>query len=164
MRDGSWAKFRTCIIAPQAYVEGTIDAAAYDVRISYESIHDWFQQRAAIGKRYAENAVTMQKALGRHQTALVQAMFPSGGKDPEEWVTGEEPATPKQLHYLRILADKAGEQIAFDQIENMPYVVHKGNKIRGTKANLSKLIDDFRQRAGRPARSMPGLESDKGRS
>jgi hypothetical protein len=54
-------------------------------------------------------------------------------KDPEEWVTGDEPPTAAQKSYLATLAREAGE----DAPEDL------------TKAEASKLIDDLRQRAGR---------------
>jgi hypothetical protein len=44
--DGSWQSARTCIVAPQEYLDATPDAAGYDSKISYEDIADWFGQRA----------------------------------------------------------------------------------------------------------------------
>jgi hypothetical protein len=44
VRTGAWSQFRTCMIAPNAYLGRTSDAAEYDSRISYESIRDWFVQ------------------------------------------------------------------------------------------------------------------------
>ena len=41
---GTWNLYRTCIVAPQKYLTGTLDAAEYDFGISYESIHAWFLQ------------------------------------------------------------------------------------------------------------------------
>ena len=38
-----WHKYRTCMIAPQAYLDANSEAELYDVRISYESIKEWFQ-------------------------------------------------------------------------------------------------------------------------
>ncbi|MGN6251629.1 MAG: DUF3072 domain-containing protein [Marmoricola sp.] len=35
-------------------------------------------------------------------------------KDPEDWVTGEEPMTAAQRSYLDTLARKAGEQLSAD--------------------------------------------------
>jgi len=37
----AWDGFKTCIIAPQLYLEKTSDAAGYDSTISYESIRNW---------------------------------------------------------------------------------------------------------------------------
>ena len=54
-------------------------------------------------------------------------------KDPEDWVTGEEPATGPQLSYLSTLAQQAGESVP-DGI---------------TKADASKLIDELQQKTGR---------------
>ena len=54
-------------------------------------------------------------------------------KDPEDWVTGEEPATGPQLSYLSTLAQQAGETVP--------------EKL--TKADASKLIDELQQKTGR---------------
>ncbi|WP_413453017.1 DUF3072 domain-containing protein [Georgenia phoenicis] len=55
---------------------------------------------------------------------------PSGTiKDPEDWTTGEEPATGAQLSYLGTLAREAGREVP-------------GNL---TKAQASSLIDELQQ-------------------
>ncbi|MBA3779828.1 MAG: DUF3072 domain-containing protein [Chloroflexi bacterium] len=65
-------------------------------------------------------------------------------KDPQEWVTGDEPMTGAQKSYLKTLSDQAGEP--FD--ENL------------SKADASRRIDELQQKTGRgqggrPARSQP---------
>ena len=54
-------------------------------------------------------------------------------KDPEEWVTGEEPMTGAQASYLKTLSDQAGEP--FD--EGL------------SKAAASKRIDELQRKTGR---------------
>ena len=54
-------------------------------------------------------------------------------KDPDEWVTGDEPMTGAQRSYLKTLSDEANEP--FD--ENL------------TKAEASKRIDELQQKTGR---------------
>ena len=54
-------------------------------------------------------------------------------KDPEDWVTGDEPATGPQLSYLGTLAQAAGETVP-----EAP-----------SKAEASRLIDELQQRTGR---------------
>jgi hypothetical protein len=56
-------------------------------------------------------------------------------KDPEDWVTGDEPMTGPQHSYLETLAQEAGEEVEGDL----------------TKADASKLIDDLQERTGRGA-------------
>ena len=59
---------------------------------------------------------------------------PAGAaKDPEEWVTGDEPMTGAQASYLQTLAREAGED--FDETL--------------TKAEASKRIDELQQKTGR---------------
>jgi hypothetical protein len=54
-------------------------------------------------------------------------------KDPDEWVTGDEPTTAAQDSYLRTLAREAGETVP----EGL------------TKADAAKLIDRLQRRTGR---------------
>jgi hypothetical protein len=54
-------------------------------------------------------------------------------KDPDEWVTGDEPMTGAQKSYLKTLSDEAGEE--FD--ENL------------SKAEASKRIDELQHKTGR---------------
>jgi Protein of unknown function (DUF3072) len=54
-------------------------------------------------------------------------------KDPEEWVTGDEPMTAAQESYLRTLAREAGEEVP-DGL---------------TKAQASEMIDELQGRSGR---------------
>jgi uncharacterized damage-inducible protein DinB len=58
---------------------------------------------------------------------------PAAQKDPEEWVTGDEPMTGPQASYLQTLCQEAGEQ--FDDSL--------------TKAQASERIDALQQKTGR---------------
>ena len=54
-------------------------------------------------------------------------------KDPENWTTGDEPATGAQESYLHTLADEAHEDVPDDL----------------TKADASRKIDELQQKTGR---------------
>ena len=54
-------------------------------------------------------------------------------KDPEDWVTGDEPMTGPQKSYLETLAREAGEDVD-DSL---------------TKADASKKIDQLQDKTGR---------------
>ena len=54
-------------------------------------------------------------------------------KDPDQWVTGNEPMTRAQASYLKLLCEKAGEAFT----------------ARLTKAQASKRIDSLRINPGR---------------
>jgi hypothetical protein len=54
-------------------------------------------------------------------------------KDPDNWVTGDEPMTGAQGSYLKTLSEEAGE--AFDPSMS--------------KADASKRIDELQERTGR---------------
>ncbi len=62
-----------------------------------------------------------------------EAVAASTSKPPEEWVTGDEPATGAQLSYLETLAREVGEVLP-DSL---------------TKAHASELIDEYRKRSPR---------------
>jgi Protein of unknown function (DUF3072) len=53
-------------------------------------------------------------------------------KDPEEWVTGDEPMTGAQASYLGTLGRRTGQNVPDDL----------------TKAEASEKIDELRERAG----------------
>ncbi len=54
-------------------------------------------------------------------------------KNPDAWVTGDEPATGAQRSYLQTLAEEASEPVADDL----------------NKAEASKKIDELQERTGR---------------
>jgi len=54
-------------------------------------------------------------------------------KDPEDWVTGDEPATGAQKSYLHTLAEAAGEEVP----EGL------------SKAEASELIERLQEKTGR---------------
>ena len=54
-------------------------------------------------------------------------------KDPDEWVSGDDPMTAAQASYLKTLCEQAGTPEAFN--DNL------------TKAEASKMIDDMREKA-----------------
>ena len=54
-------------------------------------------------------------------------------KDPDEWVSGDDPMTGAQASYLKTLCEQAGTPDVFN--ENL------------TKADASKLIDQMRSKA-----------------
>ncbi len=55
-------------------------------------------------------------------------------KDPEDWVTGDEPMTGPQRSYLQTLAREAGREVDLDAL---------------SKAGASKLIDELQVASGR---------------
>lgn len=55
-------------------------------------------------------------------------------KDPDNWVTGDEPMTGAQRSYLHTLAEEAHEEVEDDGL---------------TKAEASKMIDELCDKTGR---------------
>ena len=62
-----------------------------------------------------------------------QAEHSNMQKDPDRWVTGDEPMTGAQRSYLHTLAEEAHEQVEDDL----------------TKAEASKKIDELQEKTGR---------------
>lgn len=58
---------------------------------------------------------------------------PDPRKDPDNWVTGDEPMTGPQRSYLETLAQEAGEDVDLDM----------------TKAEASERIEQLQDRTGR---------------
>ena len=58
---------------------------------------------------------------------------PNPAKDPDDWVTGDEPMTGPQQSYLSTLAQEAGEEVP----EGL------------NKAEASRKIDELQERTGR---------------
>jgi hypothetical protein len=54
-------------------------------------------------------------------------------KDPDDWVTGEEPMTGAQKSYLKTLTEEAGEQFVSEL----------------SKAEASKRIEQLQEKTGR---------------
>ena len=63
-----------------------------------------------------------------------QAPHRTAEKDPDRWVTGDEPMTGAQASYLETLATEAGEEPPPDDL---------------TKAEASKRIDALQEETGR---------------
>ena len=67
-----------------------------------------------------------------HKTAA-QSAESNTQKDPDDWVSGDEPMTGAQRSYLHTLAEEAGEEVP-EQL---------------TKAEASKAIDALRRKTGK---------------
>jgi hypothetical protein len=95
------------------------------------------------GEDFDENLTKAQAAElidSKKQNITVQPPYDASDnfwntaiKDPDDWKTGDEPATGAQLSYLKTLASEAGESID----ENI------------SKAEASKRIDALQQKTGR---------------
>jgi hypothetical protein len=65
--------------------------------------------------------------------SMADASMGSPEKNPEDWVTGDEPMTGPQRSYLETLGREAGEDVQADL----------------TKAQASELIDRLQEKTGR---------------
>jgi hypothetical protein len=67
-------------------------------------------------------------------------VHPVAAKDPEEWVTGNEPMTGPQESYLHTLAREAGTDVPDDL----------------TKAQASEKIEELQEKTGRKLKAKRG--------
>jgi hypothetical protein len=80
------------------------------------------------------------RPAGDTQADLHPEARPGLQKDPNDWVTGDEPMTGAQASYLENLSRQTGEDVPADL----------------TKADASNKIDELRERAGLPEQDRPG--------
>lgn len=75
------------------------------------------------------------EVVGRHEPeAAMSAQAPSNTeKNPDDWVSGDEPMTGAQASYLKTLCEQAHTDFPGDDL---------------TKADASKFIDRMRSKAG----------------
>lgn len=77
IEDGSWVNFCTCITAPQAYLtQMAEEAAKYDIRISYESIRDWFLESNPTDARRAYKARVVQEGIEQNRRGYQRVPHP----------------------------------------------------------------------------------------
>jgi hypothetical protein len=92
----------------------------------------WRQQLAPHDVSSRHGTCFRQGRMG-YGASMADASMGSPEKDPEDWVTGDEPMTGPQRSYLETLAREAGEDIPADL----------------TKAQASELIDRLQEKTGR---------------
>ena len=79
--------------------------------------------------------MAQKKTQGGSSTSTNPKLDPTNtGKQPDEWVSGDDPMTGAQASYLKTLSEEAGDPDAYD--ENL------------TKAEASKRIDALKQELG----------------
>ena len=67
IESGDWKAFRTCMIAPQRYLDSTDDASHYDSQISYETLRDWFRESGGDGGRSDYKARLLGEAIEQNR-------------------------------------------------------------------------------------------------
>jgi hypothetical protein len=79
--------------------------------------------------------MAQKKTQGGSSTSTNLKLDPTNTeKQPDEWVSGDDPMTGAQASYLKTLSEEAGDPDAYD--ENL------------TKAEASKRIDALKQELG----------------
>ena len=74
---GTWKSYRTCIVAPQRYLDAIGHANLYDAQISYEAVRAWFLSRAA-DARAGFRAKILAEAIEQIVAAVTRPKRTSG--------------------------------------------------------------------------------------
>lgn len=89
--------------------------------------------RILLSKMFPLDVVLVSGRPDGVQAGMADASMGTPEKDPENWVTRDEPMTGPQRSYLETLSREAGEDVPTDL----------------TKAQASKLIDRLQEKTGR---------------
>lgn len=65
--DADWQAFRTCIVAPQRYLDSTRHSQPYDVAVSYEDLERFFLARSACDARASYKAQLLREAIEQNR-------------------------------------------------------------------------------------------------
>jgi hypothetical protein len=85
-------------------------------------------------EEHSENAVVTSSRWSVTMNNPKAEPTDNAQKDPDEWLSGDDPMTGAQASYLKTLCEQADTPEAFN--DNL------------TKAEASKLIDEMRKKAG----------------
>jgi len=111
VRTGRWDEFRTCIMAPAAYLTSRTSESGYDAKLSYESIQNALRALNPDSKRREYKAMILQSAIEkqrRGRTPRVHEQVTRFWRDYWEYATREFPelgmkepgAKPKYSHFI----------------------------------------------------------------
>lgn len=67
IKAGYWDKFRTCVIAPQRYLDSSTHTEAYDVEVPYEEVMSFFSSRRFRDERFKYKARVVQEAIEQNR-------------------------------------------------------------------------------------------------
>ena len=65
--DHRWDEYKTCLVAPQKYLNMTSNAHLYDHVISYESVREWYLEQKVDPARAQYKANLMQEAIDKNR-------------------------------------------------------------------------------------------------
>lgn len=85
-------------------------------------------------EQYANKAVAGKRRISNERQKPQTQPADNAQKDPDDWVSGDDPMTGAQASYLKTLCEQAGKPEAFSDSLN--------------KADASKLIDELRSEVG----------------
>lgn len=74
VREGHWQRWKTVIVAPAEYLEGTSEG--YDAQISYEDIASWYEARSPNDARAAYRARIIRDAITRGRRGGISRLDP----------------------------------------------------------------------------------------
>ncbi|WP_152206571.1 PD-(D/E)XK nuclease superfamily protein [Marinobacter changyiensis] len=72
--EGYWDSFKTCIVAPERYLQSSKNTESYDSDLSYENILDYFQSLATSDERFAYKAKIVGEGIEQNRRGY-QAIY-----------------------------------------------------------------------------------------
>jgi len=67
IKDRLWESFRTCIIAPEKYLESVKHSRLYDTNITYEEIYGYFRSKGDNDNRFAYKANVLLEGIEKNR-------------------------------------------------------------------------------------------------
>lgn len=69
--EGRWDWFTTCMVAPQLYLDSSVDAKVYNVNISYETVSEWLRENCADKARGIWKSDLIKEAIEQNRRGYV---------------------------------------------------------------------------------------------
>lgn len=67
VREGYWERYKTCVLAPNRYLESSRHSESYDVELAYEEILAYFQSRRSRDSRFGYKATVVLEAIEQNR-------------------------------------------------------------------------------------------------
>jgi len=84
-KQGLWDEFRTCVVAPEKYLNSTTHTEQYDEEISYEEIMAYFLSRRTADCRFKHKALVIQEGIEQNRRGYQPKVNPRLTKFTEDY-------------------------------------------------------------------------------
>ena len=67
IKEGKWSNYKTCMLAPELYLQKEQDSQTYDAVLSYEVIVEWFNNKVNVDSRSAYKSFLLNEAIEQNR-------------------------------------------------------------------------------------------------